>query len=101
MEILHVLSSDGTASITAERAKPLRVFWNADEAQQTEPDGEVKAWLQTAKQVARSKLDGNEKSFDDIDHAAFNAVRNGYFSNAHGTPYAQHDRRLKKRRRNG
>ncbi|RMN22684.1 Type III effector HopAS1 [Pseudomonas cannabina] len=96
MEILHVLSSDGTAPITAERAKPLRVFWNSDEAQQTEPDGKVKAWLQTAKQVARSKLDGNEKSFDDIDHAAFNAVRNGYFSNAPGTPYAQHDRRLKK-----
>lgn len=96
MEMLQVLSSDGTAPIVAERAKPLRVFWNADEAQQKEPDGKVKAWLQTAKQVARSKLDGDEKSFDDVDHAAFNAVRNGYFSNAPGTPYAQHDQRLKK-----
>ncbi|SOQ15016.1 type III effector HopAS1 [Pseudomonas syringae pv. persicae] len=96
MEMLQVLSSDGTAPIVADRAKPLRVFWNADEAQQKEPDGKVKAWLQTAKQVARSKLDGDDKSFDDVDHAAFNAVRNGYFSNAPGTPYAQHDQRLKK-----
>ncbi|KPX46466.1 Type III effector HopAS1 [Pseudomonas syringae pv. helianthi] len=96
MEILQVLSSDGTEPIVADRAKPLRVFWNADEAQQNESDSKVKAWLQTAKQVARSKLDGDEKSFDDIDHAAYNAVRNGYFSNAPGTPYAQHDQRLKK-----
>ncbi|QIQ71867.1 Chromosome partition protein Smc [Pseudomonas coronafaciens] len=96
MEMLQLLSSEGTKPIVAERAKPLRVFWNADEAQQKEPDGKVKAWLQTAKQVARHKLDGSEKSFDDVDHAAFNAVRNGYYSNAPGSPYAQHDQRLKK-----
>ncbi|MGN2411067.1 hypothetical protein [Pseudomonas syringae] len=96
MEILQVLSSDGTQPIAAARSTALRVFWNADDAQQNETDSKVKAWLQTARKVARSKLDGDEKKFDDIDHAAFNAVRNGYLSNAPGTPYAQHDQRLKK-----
>ncbi|CAM3438070.1 type III effector [Pseudomonas floridensis] len=96
MEILHVLSRDGATPITADRATPLRAFWNADEAQRREPDDKVKAWLQSAKDVARHTLAADDKAFDDRAHAAFNAVRNGYLSNAPGTPYAQHDQRLKK-----
>ncbi|MCD5993403.1 type III effector [Pseudomonas sp. CDFA 602] len=96
IEMLHVLSGDGNEPVAAAKALNLRVFWNADQAQQSEPDEAVKGWLQTARHVARNKLAGDETPVDDVDNAAFNAVRNGYLSNAPSTLYDQHNARLKK-----
>ncbi|MFC3328341.1 type III effector [Xanthomonas fragariae] len=96
VEIMQLLSNQGDTPAPADNAQALRVFWNADDAQLSESDLNVKAWLQTAKQVALATVVGRQQTFDDVHHAAFNAVRNGYFSNAPGSPYDQHDRRLRK-----
>ncbi|MCE4285455.1 type III effector [Xanthomonas hortorum pv. vitians] len=96
VEIMQLLSNQGGMPAPADNAQALRVFWNADDAQLSESDLNVKAWLQTAKQVALATVAGRQQTFDDVHHAAFNAVRNGYFSNAPGSPYDQHDRRLRK-----
>ncbi|WP_414439390.1 hypothetical protein [Burkholderia sp. 22PA0106] len=97
-DLLHALSSEGAAAPDAARSQALRVFWNAEEAQRADavsPD--IAAWLQQAKTVARGHLAGDPaEAFDDVDHAAYNAVRNGYLSNAPGSPYAQHVDRLNK-----
>jgi len=97
-DMLHALSSDGAEPADPARSQTLRVFWNADDAQQGERsnDNGVASWLQQAKRVAHARLTSTEVEFDDVDHAAYNAVRNGYFSNAPGSPYAQHNLRLKK-----
>ncbi len=97
-DILHALSSDGAQPADSARSQTLRVFWNADHAQQGElsNDNGVASWLQQAKRVAHASLTSTEVEFDDVDHAAYNAVRNGYFSNAPGSAYAQHNLRLKK-----
>ncbi|TKC80169.1 type III effector [Trinickia terrae] len=98
-DMLHALSSGGAQPPDAARSQALRVFWNADDAQQAElsNDNGVASWLQKAKSVAHASLTPNDEvAFDDVDHAAYNAVRNGYFSNAPGSPYAQHNARLKK-----
>ncbi|MEK6421195.1 MAG: hypothetical protein V4801_16500 [Burkholderia gladioli] len=97
-DLLHALSSEGAAPPDAARSQALRVFWNADEARRAEAvSPEVAAWLRQAMTVARGHLAGDPaESFDDVDHAAYNAVRNGYLSNAPGSPYAQHVDRLNK-----
>ncbi|VVD59538.1 type III effector [Pandoraea anhela] len=97
-DMLHVLSSDGATAPDAKRSEALRVFWNADDAQHTEvsKDPGVAAWLQQAKQVAQAGLTSATIAFDDVDHAAYNAVRNGYLSNAPGSAYARHNERLMK-----
>ncbi|WP_208451528.1 hypothetical protein [Burkholderia gladioli] len=99
VDLLHALSSEGDKPPEAARSQALRVFWNADQAQHqaalAEPD--VSAWLQQAKHVAHATLSPDAGAvFDDVDHAAYNAVRNGYLSNAPGSPYAQHNQRLTK-----
>ncbi|KAF1028997.1 MAG: hypothetical protein GAK37_01969 [Pseudomonas sp.] len=95
-DLLHVLSSEGHTPVTTEQAQSLEVFWHADKAQQEKTGPEVKAWLQSAKDVARAKLEASDSTFADVAHGAFNAVRNGYLSNAPGSLYDQHDKRLKK-----
>jgi len=97
-DMLHALSSGGAQAPDSAQSQTLRVFWNADDAQQGElsNDNGVASWLQQAKRVAHASLMSTEVEFDDVDHAAYNAVRNGYFSNAPGSPYAQHNLRLTK-----
>lgn len=96
-DLLQVLSSDGAAPPDASRSQALRVFWNADQAQHGEAHAEVAAWLQQAKRVASASLSADSVTvFDEVDHAAYNAVRNGYLSNLPGTAYDQHNRRLQK-----
>lgn len=97
-DMLHALSSDGAQVPDPGRSQALRVFWNADDAQQGElsNDNGVASWLQQARRVAHASLTLARAEFDDVDHAAYNAVRNGYFSNAPGSPYAQHNLRLTK-----
>jgi hypothetical protein len=97
VDLLYLLSSDGAAPPDAPRAQALRVFWNAEQAQRGEPHAAVRAWLQQAKQVARAKVAADTTTeFDEVDHAAYNAVRNGYLSTLPGTAYDQHNRRLHK-----
>ena len=100
-DLLQVLAKDTPPLADPAEAKlrgqSLRVFWNADEAQASEPSAAVKSWLQQAKTVAHAHVQQQPSTgLDDVDHAAYNAVRNGYLSNAPGTPYAQHDQRMKK-----
>ncbi|MFM0735952.1 hypothetical protein PQQ51_01740 [Paraburkholderia xenovorans] len=98
-DMLHVLSSDGAQAPDSARSQMLRVFWNAHDAQQAErsSDNGVADWLQQAKRVAHAGLtSASETTFDDVDHAAYNAVRNGYFSNAPGSAYDRHNLRLRK-----
>lgn len=116
-EMLHLLATDGSTPPDASRSQAMRVFWHADDAQQSERDPAVAGWLQQAKNVAHATLspaapeaeaeaninDATEATeateaptFDDVDHAAYNAVRNGYISNAPGSPYAQHNARMMK-----
>ncbi|MGY2288270.1 type III effector [Pseudomonas sp. SDO528_S397] len=96
IDLLRVLSSEGSTPATQAESDALQVFWQADNAQQANPSPEVKAWLQSAKAVARGTLEHTDTAFADVAHGAFNAVRNGYFSNAPGSLYDQHDQRLKK-----
>ena len=97
--ILHALSGDAEQPLEPALSQALRVFWNADHAQRgalTEANGRAD-WLQQAKTVAKVKLaPAGEVAFDDVDHAAYNAVRNGYFSNLPGSAYDAHNQRLKK-----
>ncbi|WP_420850256.1 type III effector [Pseudomonas typographi] len=95
-ELLQLLSRDGEAPLDSAQGQALRVLWNADEAQQLESSHSVRGWLQQAKQVAAATLGEQALEFDDVDHGAYAAVRNGYLSNAPGSPYAQHDQRMKK-----
>jgi len=96
-DLLHLLSSDAASPPDASRSRALRVFWNADQAQCGETHAEVRAWLQQAKQVARANVKADTTTvFDDVDHAAYNAVRNGYLSYLPGTAYDQHNQRLQK-----
>jgi len=96
-DLLHLLSSEGAVAPDSEKSVALRAFWNADKAQQEESDPSVASWLQQAKRVARATLSPEVgATLDDVDYAAYNAVCNGNISNAQGSPYAEHDQRLKK-----
>ncbi|WP_034913629.1 hypothetical protein [Erwinia sp. 9145] len=95
-DLLQLLSASGDQPPDGELSKALRTFWNADAAQQAEKDPAVKAWLQGAQNVAKSKLAKDGAAFDDVAHAAYNAVRNGYYSNAPGSAYDQDNKRLLK-----
>lgn len=102
-DLIHYLSADGGKAPDAQARLALKVFWTADDARakNTEStDSDVNAWLGKACDVAAAKLDagGGEQAVehDDVALAAFHAVRNGYTSNAPGSPYAQHNARLHK-----
>ena len=119
--LLHLISADGNGPPDAERLQALRVFWAADEAvQNLGPEEEnVRVWLEQARDVAISKnreADRSSAAFvsasdtpakfdtphaptpvlDDVALGAYTAVRNGYRSNAPGSPYDLHDQRLRK-----
>lgn len=97
-EVLHLLGAPGSSMPDGLQLQAARTFWSADAAQRREPDRAVRRWLAGAKRVARGQLEGAEpvEPRRDVDEASFNAVRNGCLSNAAGTAYDQHDRRLRK-----
>lgn len=96
-ELLHALSCDGTRTVAKDQMQALHVFWTADDASRTESDTSVVAWLGQARRVALATCRGEtDASFDDVDHAAYHAVRNGYISNAPGSLYARHNARMTK-----
>ncbi|MDR6495969.1 hypothetical protein J2797_005894 [Paraburkholderia terricola] len=96
-DLLHALSRDGRQPAAKEQMQALHVFWTADDASRTEPDRSVVAWLGRARRVALAGCRGEtDAGFDDVDHAAYHAVRNGYLSNAPGSLYAEHNARMMK-----
>ncbi|RWR01087.1 hypothetical protein ED28_15485 [[Pantoea] beijingensis] len=97
-DMLQLLSSKGDEVPDATISKSLSTFWKADRALTTEQDPTVIGWLQDARAVAASKLvsESEVTHFDDVQHAAYNAVRNGYISNAPGSPYDVDNQRLMK-----
>jgi hypothetical protein len=98
VELLHAWSDAGAQPPDSGAMEALRVFWNADKALVNTPDERVKGWLLGAREVAQSKVLPPEapRQFDDVGHGAYNAVRNGYVSNAVGSPYDQHNQRMQK-----
>lgn len=96
-DLLHTLSSEAEKPADKEGTQALHVFWVADDAQRNERGESVAAWLGQAKRVALAGCSGDtETLFDDVDHAAYRAVRNGYISNAPGSVYDQHNQRMMK-----
>lgn len=96
-DLLHALSRDGNQPAAKDQMQALHVFWTADDASRREPDAYVVAWLGQARRVALAGCRGERDAvFDDVDHAAYHAVRNGYLSNAPGSLYRQHNARMKK-----
>ena len=96
-ELLHALSRDGKEASPKAQMQALHVFWTADDASNKESDPSVRAWLGQAKRVALAGCRGEtDAEFDDVDHAAYHAVRNGYVSNAPGSLYDQHNARMQK-----
>ncbi|QKJ89143.1 hypothetical protein PMPD1_4242 [Paramixta manurensis] len=95
-DLLQLLSNAGDTPPNADQSKALRTFWNADLAMQTEQDPAVVQWLGQARKVAQAKAQGRDENLDDVDLAAYNAVRNGYLSNAPGSLYARDNQRLLK-----
>lgn len=96
-ELLHALSCDSEEPADKAQMQALSVFWTAEDASRKEPDTAVAAWLGQAQRVALAGCAGEtDVEFDDVDHAAYHAVRNGYVSNAPGSLYDQHNARMKK-----
>lgn len=95
-DLLQLFSSQNQSPPDAEISRALGVFWNADMALQQESDPQVKTWLNQAKQVAKSKLEKTEETFDNVALSAYNAVRNGYLSCAPGSLYDRDNKRLLK-----
>ncbi len=96
MDLLQLLSSKGDATPDAETSRALRTFWTADSALEQRPEESVAAWLTQARRVARAKATQSEEPLNDVDLAAYNAVRNGYLSNAPGSLYDSDNQRLLK-----
>jgi hypothetical protein len=97
MQMLHAASGDAQKLSSPEFAA-MKAFWRADAALEKETDPAVKTWLEGAKTVAQHKLhnpDGGVDGLPPKQVAAFNAVRNGMTSNAPGSPFDQHDQRLR------
>lgn len=96
-EVVHLLGPPADPVPDGDTLQAMRCFWSADAAQQVESDASVRGWLAGAKQVARCHLGGQEiDSLPEASKAAYNAVRNGYLSNAAGSPLARHDERMRK-----
>jgi len=105
MEILHMMGRNDVSVMPGKQLVALRAYWQADKAIQAEGDAKVRAWLNDAKQVAKERLLHADAAtleqyladrFDPRQLGAYNAVRNGFLSNAEGTPYDENNKRLLK-----
>jgi hypothetical protein len=96
-ELLQSIGANHGHLMASAELQALRAFWQADGAHASEPEQSVRRWLEGARSVAAQRLHGSEiGAIDDVVLGAYNAVRNGYTSNAPGTPYAVHNQRMLK-----
>lgn len=108
-ELLQMMGANEGALMNSLQLAALRIFWQADGAAEAENDPAVRAWLESAKAVASLRLhwDSSEHADETLDThlanklderhlGAYNAVRNGFLSNAPGSDYDQHNQRFKK-----
>ncbi|CAM3642134.1 hypothetical protein ACAN107058_12295 [Paracidovorax anthurii] len=96
-ELLHLLASNRADPLDSATAQAMRTYWRADIARQAETQEPVRQWLDGAHRIAAHAAHGRPlDGFPDVEVAAYNAVRNGYTSNAPGTPYAKHNERMLK-----
>ncbi|WP_431050499.1 hypothetical protein [Roseateles sp. L2-2] len=110
-EVLNLVASQASTQPGDEKPAALgrgqmeaqQAYWMAHRAQAQETDPAVKTWLGDAMKVAQHEVRNpkGETVFDTADlppkqMAAYNAVKNGFLSNAAGSDYALTDRNLQK-----
>ncbi|GKT13469.1 hypothetical protein AVHY2522_01185 [Acidovorax sp. SUPP2522] len=96
-ELLHGLGPAGQPALEGAALHAMRTCWRADAAAAGEPDPAVREWLAQARDVAVHHARGLPvDDFTDVALGAYNAVRNGYVSNAPGSPYDRQNERMLK-----
>ncbi|WP_147328193.1 MULTISPECIES: hypothetical protein [unclassified Duganella] len=106
-ELLQMMGRNDHGLLDGKGLAALRAYWQADQAIESEPVADVRTWLGAARDVAAERLHWRPDAApgDDLDShlaatfdqrklGAYNAVRNGLTSNAPGSEYDQHNRRL-------
>ncbi len=105
VEVLQSLGNNAGEPISGKQLVALRVYWQADMAISQSKPAPVVAWLNDAKLVAADRLHLDtgtnldqhlSERFGERQLGAYNAVRNGYVSNAPGSPYDARDKELRK-----
>ncbi|MEO6921892.1 MAG: hypothetical protein ABI171_23140 [Collimonas sp.] len=105
IEVLQSLGNNGGEVLAGKQLVALRVYWQADKAISQSKSAPVVAWLNDAKLVAAERLQLDtgadpeqhlSERFGERQLGAYNAVRNGYVSNAPGSPYDARDKELRK-----